>query len=473
MEQEKSAHKNVLFLLADDQRFGTIRALGNHDVRTPNLDWLVQNGTSFTGAHLPGGTSGAICMPSRAMLLTGRTLFHIEGEGQSIPKQHTMLPEVLRRAGYTCFGTGKWHNGPPAFTRGFSCGEDIFFGGMWDHWNVPVCRHDPTGVYDNVINFVSDFPHTNKPRRIHCDAIHPGIHSSRVVTDSALRFLERHTDDAPFFAYVSYLAPHDPRTMPPQYRDLYDPAALTLPANWAGQHPFAFGVEDIRDETLLPTPRTQEALRNELADYYAMISHLDAEIGRLLSHLRETGQIDNTVVVFTSDNGLSLGSHGLLGKQNLYEESVRVPLVFAGGGVPQGQTVQGNVYLMDIFPTLCELLRLPIPASVEGESFCTAFANPAAPLRETLYFVYNDLLRAIKHGNHKLIHYAMPGQPTHKIQLFDTQADPLEQNDLSGTRPALAAELSKILRAQSEVWENTNHPYSDAFWGELLIHTLE
>lgn len=124
--------KNVLFILTDDQRYNTLHALGNNDIITPNMDWLVKNGVSFTNAHIPGGTSGAVCMPSRAMLNSGRTLFHIEGEGQSIPETHTTLGQAFKEAGWETFGTGKWHNGPPAYTRSFSCGDNAFFGGMWD-----------------------------------------------------------------------------------------------------------------------------------------------------------------------------------------------------------------------------------------------------------------------------------------------------------------------------------------------------
>ena len=106
---------NILFFFTDDQRFDTIRALGNSDVQTPTMDQLVAEGTTFTHAHIPGGTSGAICMPSRAMLHTGRTLFHLDGAGQGIPNDHVMLGEHLQANGYRTWGTGKWHNGPASF----------------------------------------------------------------------------------------------------------------------------------------------------------------------------------------------------------------------------------------------------------------------------------------------------------------------------------------------------------------------
>ena len=138
---------NIVFFFTDDQRFNTIHALGNDEIITPNIDRLVANGVAFTHAHIPCGTSGAVCMPSRAMLNTGRSLFHIEGAGQSIPDDHTTIGEALQGAGYRTFGTGKWHNGARAYARSFTDGDEIFFGGMADHWNVPAFHYDPTGQY--------------------------------------------------------------------------------------------------------------------------------------------------------------------------------------------------------------------------------------------------------------------------------------------------------------------------------------
>ena len=143
----------MIILLTDDQRAGTLHALGNDVIQTPHMDELVRRGTSFTRAHIPGGTLGAVCMPSRAMLNSGRTLFHLSGEGQDIPAEHITLGECLRGAGYHTHGVGKWHNGPDSYARSFSSGADIFFGGMWDHWNVPVCDYNPNGQYEHRIHF--------------------------------------------------------------------------------------------------------------------------------------------------------------------------------------------------------------------------------------------------------------------------------------------------------------------------------
>lgn len=222
----------------------------------------------------------------------------------------------------------------PLLPRSFHQGDNIFFGGMWDHWNVPTCYYDPTGKYDNEINFVANFWEENKVIRQHCDRFHPGIHSTELLTDMAVSFLDEYTEDRPFFLYTAYLAPHDPRTMPDKYKELYQPENITLPASFQKEH-FEFGVSGIRDELLAPYPRTEEEMRRQLAEYYAMITHLDDEIGKIIEALKRNQQWENTIIILTGDNGLAIGSHGLMGKQNLYEESIRIPLIFAGPGDSQ------------------------------------------------------------------------------------------------------------------------------------------
>ena len=221
---------NILFLLTDDQRFDTIAALGNDQIHTPNFDYLVERGTAFTHAAIMGGTSDAVCMPSRAMLLTGRTLFHLEGRGESIPPQHTTMPEHFGDMGYQTFGTGKWHNGPDAYARSFSDGAEIFFGGMDDHWQVPACNFHPDGHYPAPRPHpVHWLPGERSMTDKRYDHVAQGVHSSELFAAATCDFLARRDRSRPFFAYVAFMAPHDPRTMPPEYLALYDPAQLDLP----------------------------------------------------------------------------------------------------------------------------------------------------------------------------------------------------------------------------------------------------
>ena len=404
---------NVLFLFSDDQRFDTIGALNNSEIRTPNLDRLVRRGTAFTRAHIMGGTSGAVCMPSRAMLLTGRSLFHLQDRGAGIPEEHALLPEIFRSAGYRTFGTGKWHNGRRAYARSFSHGGKIMFGGMSDHLKVPLFDFDPTGEYPKKRKYIGS-----------------GF-SSTIFSDETIRFIENDIGDDPFFAYVSYTAPHDPRMAPKEYADLYPPEGVGLPKNFMPAHPFENGEMRVRDEKLAPFPRTEKVVREHLAAYYAMITHMDAEIGRILDALDRSGKASNTIIVFSGDNGVAVGCHGLLGKQNIYDHSVRVPLIVCGPGIPQGGRAEGLCFLNDLFPTLCDLADLDTPASVEGKSLVPMLRDPGRRVRDSVFLAYRKFQRGIRTDDDwKLIKYCVRGETS--TQLFDLNSDPHELHNLAG-----------------------------------------
>ena len=415
---------NILFLFTDDQRFDTIRALGNKYIFTPNMDSLVKNGTTFTNSYIMGGQSAAVCMPSRAMLMTGRHLFHLENNGQNIPPGHTTMPEAFRKAGYTTFGTGKQHNSTQTFARGFSAGDKIFFGGMSDHYKVPIRDFDPAGKYPKEKIYFEN-----------------GIHSSELFSDAAVRFLQSYKDDSPFFLYISYTAPHDPREMPEKYLNMYDPEKIPLPENFLPRHPFDNGELEVRDENLAPRPRTPEEIRKHLAAYYSMITHVDDRIGRVLTALKETGHAENTIIVFSGDNGLAVGQHGLMGKQNVYEHSVHVPLVINGPGISEGEKRGDFCYLFDIFPTLCDLTGLPVPESVDGISLASAIRGETRKPRDSLFFAYKNFQRSVRTDRWKLILYNVNGVKT--TQLFDLVNDPRETTNLAG-EPEYAGHIREL-----------------------------
>ncbi|MBT3295382.1 MAG: sulfatase-like hydrolase/transferase [Verrucomicrobia bacterium] len=455
---------NIVFFFTDDQRFDTIGALGNSAIQTPNIDQLVARGTAFTHAHIPSGTSGAVCMPSRAMLHSGRSLFHIDRQGQQIPEAHTTLGEALQGNGYRTFGTGKWHNGRPAFNRSFSDGDEIMFGGMADHWNVPVYHYDPSGAYSTQLPICKDAFTTKEVKQREADHINSGVHSSEMVCSAGIDFIQQQNGEQPFFAYISFLAPHDPRVMPERFHGMYDPADIELPPNFAGGHPFDNGGLHIRDEELAAFPRTPEETREHIADYYAMITHLDHELGRVVQTLEEQELLDNTIIVFAGDNGLAVGQHGLFGKQNCYEHSVRVPLIFAGPGVPEGKRTDAYAYLYDIFPTLCGLTETPVPESVEGKDLIPCMQSDA-PLRDTLYFAYCDCQRAVKDRHCKLIEYAVEGRDR-QTQLFDLIDDPWELTNLAA-HPDYAdtiTELRKELIRLRDAWDDQQPEMGQTFW---------
>jgi arylsulfatase A-like enzyme len=459
---------NVLFFFTDDQRFNTIRSLGNPEIQTPNIDALVESGTTYTRTHIPGGTSPAVCMPSRAMLATGRTLFHIDHEGQSIPENHTTMGECFRQAGYATFGTGKWHNGGLSFGRSFTWGDEIFFSGMWDHWNVPTYHFDPSGQYQAKSPYIRNYMLSNQVNTIACDHLHPGKHSTELFTDTAIDYITKYDQKKPFLAYVSLMAPHDPRSMPKRFQEMYDPSDIAIPANFQPQHQIDTGDLQVRDELLAAFPRQPLEIQKHIAEYYAMISHLDDALGRLLNTMADRRLLDNTILVFAADNGLAIGQHGLMGKQNLYDHSVRVPLILSGPGIPKGQKRDALTYLLDIFPTLCDLTGIDIPESVEGISFARNLQNPINPTREWLYLAYGSSIRGVTNGEYKCIEYFAPGNPAdgRATQLFDLRSDPLETHNLAAD-PTQRDRLN-LLRGQMEKfrdeWDDCKHPLGEAFW---------
>lgn len=464
---------NVLFILTDDQRFDTIHALGNKQIKTPNLDKLVENGTAFTHAHIPGGTSGAVCMPSRAMINSGKTLFHLYGAGEEIPKDHVTMGQCFKENGYETIGIGKWHNGTESFSRSFTNGDNIFFGGMWDHWNVPVCNYHPDGVYEKMANFTPDFQSANHPMQMICDKLSVGVHSTDLFTDTAIDFLKQKHEN-PFFMYLSYLAPHDPRTMPEEFQNMYNPDEIELPDNFLAEHPFYYGVGEmrgeLRDEDLAAYPRSEKEVKQHIADYYAMISHIDYNIGKLVQCLKDAGELENTVIVFTGDNGLAVGQHGLMGKQSVYDHSVRVPLIMSGAGINKGEKCDNYVLLLDIYPSLCELVGIDIPSSVEGLSFKPMLSeNKDFKTRNDIYFTYTSLARSIKNEQYKLIEYRIARENT---QLFDIKNDPHEKVNLynnADMKPVIDELKAKLIQYKHD-WEDTgDSKYTQAFWDNVTI----
>jgi arylsulfatase A-like enzyme len=393
-QKEEPVRPNILILFTDDHRFNTLGFLGNEDIRTPNLDRLAAEGVAFRRAHVMGGKSGAICVPSRAMLLTGKYVHSLEGAGDVIPPDHITMPETFGEAGYTTFFTGKWHNDKPSFVRSFASGGNIFFGGMHfenvgGHFAPWLHQFDSTGRYPDEAKRQS------------------GKFSSESYADAAVDFLQRQKDsDQPFYCHVAFTSPHDPRTPPPGFESIYDPEKIPLPANYLPEHPFDNGELKVRDEQLLPLPRTEEAVRKELALYYAMISEVDAQIGRILEALEKSEKKDNTIIVFAGDNGLAVGSHGLLGKQNLYEHSIRIPMIIAGPGIPKNAVRESFVYLSDIFPTLAALIGADVPPTAEGKDIRPVILRDEA-VRDNAFYIYRDLQRGVRTSdNWKLIKYS-------------------------------------------------------------------
>ncbi|WFB35942.1 sulfatase-like hydrolase/transferase [Kiritimatiellota bacterium B12222] len=409
---------NIVLFVCDDLRFDALGCAGNAQVKTPHLDQFAAEGLRFSRCSIPGGTHGAVCMPSRAMLHTGRPGLQLPDQGQDIDDAHVMMGEHFARKGYHTFHTGKWHNERRSFARGFQDGDQIFFGGMDDPWATHVQGFDPHGVYN------AEQPATGK-------------HATDLFVDTACEFVARQPTEQPFFLSVALTSPHDPRTAPEEFHALYSVEEIELPDNFLAMHPHDTGhvtafspegerVDAARDEDLARLPRRPAEIKQHIADYYAMTSHLDAAFGRLRASLEARGIWENTIVAFTADHGLAVGQHGLMGKQNLYEHSLRIPLILRGPGVPKGQCCDARVCHFDLYRTFCELIGLEVPASVAGLSLIPVWSGATG--REEFYLNYANSIRGLIQDGWKLIEYA--GEEGYRAsQLFDLTADPRELRD--------------------------------------------
>lgn len=435
---------NVVFIISDDHRHDAIHAFGDQTVKTPVLDRLAEEGVSFMQTHIMGGNTGAVCMPSRASVHSGANVFRAGGD-QVINPELSLLPETLQENGYETYAIGKWHNDFESFTRSFTGGDQLFFGGMSDHYHVPVHAYQEDGIYSKETMSYGE------------------KHSSELFADAAVNFLENVQKEKPFFLYVANTAPHDPRIAPEAYHNLYDSSQIDLPPNFVKEPSFDNGDMDVRDEQLGEMPRSESETREHIADYYAMISHLDAETGRILEALEKTGQKENTIIVYTADHGLAVGQHGLLGKQNMYDHSIRIPLIMSGPGIPKGKKVNRLTYQMDIYPTLCWLLNIDIPETVEGLSQVLFDEDKSEPTNAYVYAAYYKIQRMVKNERYKLIRYYREidrQRGSDYIQLFDLQEDPWEMNNL------IDDENYKLIRGQLaqalSVWQkDVGDPLAD------------
>ena len=411
-----SAKPNILFFFADDQRADTIAALGNPVIKTPNLDRIAYRGVSFSRAYMQGGMNGATCVPSRAMLLSGQNLFHID---EKLMRSETW-PEAFGKAGYSTFASGKWHNGNTSLPRVFQTARSMFTGGMTNPMEAKL-----SDVVDGKVAQA-------KP----CTK-----HACEVFADEAIRFIQEQSG-APFFAYVPFDGPHDPHIVPDDFPIHYTADEIPLPPNFLPQHPFNNGEMAIRDEQLLPWPRSEAGVRAFLASYYRYISFLDVQIGRVLAALEASPHAKNTIIVFSADSGVARGSHGLIGKQNVYEHSMRVPLIIAGPGIAENQRSEALCYLFDVLPTLGKLCGVTGPKTSDGIDFSATLSDASKPARSQLMFAYRNVQRAFTDGRWKLIRYPQ----VDRTQLFDLQVDPFEVTDLAA-KPEHAAKVAELTTA--------------------------
>ena len=431
--EQPAARPNVLLLVSDDQRPDTLGILKQSVVKTPHLDRLARRGTLFTRAVCPN----PICTPSRAEILTGCSGFRngVFDFGRVIDPRLPTWAQTMRSAGYRTAYVGKWHNNGRPSLHGYEQSRGLYSGGGGRWWKPQKDANgrDVTGYRGWVFQ-------TDEGQKMPDQGIGLTPDISRRFADAAIEVITS-KDDSPFFLHVNFTTPHDPLIWPPGFEDMYAPERIPLPRNFLPEHPFDHGNLRGRDERLLPWPRTAHDVKDELAVYFAVISYMDQQIGRILESLNKTEQAENTIVVFTSDHGLAIGSHGLRGKQNMYEHTIGVPLIMAGPGVPVHETCKAQIYLRDLYPTICDLTGIAIPDAIEARSVAPVLRGEAAAIHKRVFCYFRDSQRMIRDDRWKLIHYPR----LNRYQLFDLVNDRWERNDLSGD-PQHADQLDAMKR---------------------------
>ncbi len=444
---------DILFLFVDDMTYDGIRALGERDVMTPNMDRIVQQGVSFSNTYNMGGWSGAISAASRTQLMTGLSLWNAFTEQRKdsfkgMVENELMWPQVMKQEGYKTYHTGKWHVSGVDPSTIFDEVEAVRPGMPGDNYRTTKIGYNrPLSVDDN-----SWLP-WDKSMGGHWEG---GKHWSEVQADLLIGYMERNKESKePLFMTCAFNAPHDPRQSPEGYTDKYPIDQIALPASFQPEHPYMEQMragKKVRDEALAPWPRTEYAVKKHTQEYYAIITFLDEQIGRVLETLEKSGRADNTLIILAADNGLAMGKHGFLGKQSLYEHSVRIPLVISGCGLPKGESRDQMVYLQDLVPTVYDLVGIDKPKNVEFTSLLDIAKNKREDSHyDYVYCAYVDKQRMIKDDRYKLFII----KDAKKCYLFDLKKDPNEMNNLYGD-PKYKKVVDRLFAAYREYESNYN-----------------
>ena len=440
---------NILFIVVDDQSPFDFKFYNSKSpLQSPNIDKLAAEGMVFDSARHMGSFSGAVCTPSRHMIMSGRTVWHLPigpGAKEHCPPNLELntLAAVFNRAGYDTMRTCKQGNSYEGANKQFTV------------------RHDA-------------------PKRGGTDETGSTWHGDRVM--NYLNEREAKKDTNPFLINFGFSHPHDTRDGRPELLAKYgatnheDPNTLPalnpkqpmLPPNYLPAHPFNNGDASVRDEVEVSgvwRNRDEATIRNEIGREYACSESIDIQIGRVLEKLKAMGELDNTYIVYTADHGIAIGRHGLQGKQNLYEHTWRVPFIVKGPGIKPGSRVPGNIYLLDIVATLCDLAGIPAPESNEGLSFKPVLEGRQAAMRDVMYGVYcggtKPGMRCVQQGDWKLIKYDVMNGAVHETQLFNLAANPDELIKEHGSKDPLKTNLASNPEYATKLAEMEALPLSE------------
>ncbi len=421
---------NILFILVDDQSPFDFKFYNPKSaLQSPNLDKLAAEGMVFDSARHMGSFSGAVCTPSRHMIMSGRTVWHLPigpGAKDHCPPNLELntLAAVFNRAGYDTMRTCKMGNSYEGANKQFTVRHDATKRGGTD-------ESGSTWHGDQVMNYLAERDATK--------------------------------DADPFLIYFGFSHPHDTRDGKPELLAKYgatnhddpstlpalDPRLPALPTNYLSAHPFNNGDANVRDEVEVSgvwKNRDEPTIRNEIGREFACSENIDIQVGRVLAKLQAMGELDNTYIFYTADHGIAIGRHGLQGKQNLYEHTWRVPYIVKGPGIKAGSRVPGNIYLLDTVATLCDLAGIPAPESNEGLSFKPVLEGKKDSMREVMYGVYcggtKPGMRCVKQGDWKLIQYDVMNGSVHETQLFHLATNPDELLKEHGSNDPMKTNLA-------------------------------
>ena len=454
---------NVLFIAVDDLK-PILGCYGDGKVKSPNFDRLAARSRLFTRAYC----NQAVCAPSRNALLTGlrpQTLgiYDLGTNFRNAVPDALTLPQVFRQAGYRTEAAGK------IFHVGHGNHEDA---GSWSvpHWQAKTVAYAlpesrAKGVTREEALFSnSDTPVQKLPRGAAFESadVDDEQYPDGVLATEAIRRLRAAKDkpDEPWFLAIGFLKPHLPFCAPKKYWDLYDPATFALPTlRTAPEGAPAFAPTnwgELRQYSGIPAtgPLSDAQARQLVHGYYAAVSYVDAQLGRLIGALDELGLAEETIIVVWGDHGWHLGDHGQWCKHTNYEEATRIPLMVAGPGIASGAT-SALVESVDLYPTLCELAGLPASPRLEGKSFAALLRNVETRTKDAIFHVYprGELIgRAVRTPRHRLVEWKKPGAPadTAVLELYDYERDPLETRNHAAEQTETVAQLRAMLAAQPE-----------------------
>lgn len=434
-----SERPNIVVIVSDEHVAEATGCYGHPTLRTPNLDRLASDGVVYENAYC----NSPMCVPSRLSFFSGRYVHQIGAwDNGVIPgRQYRTWGHHLAEAGYESVIVGRTHFNGPDRLQGFT---------------HRLLDDRPSWIDDSGLP-PERTPEWRRASNSHVTEAGPGDHPNTrhdvKTTDLAVEFLRNRAQtesDDPFLLYVGYMHPHFPLIAPPEFLSWYDPDSVPLPPTRREdpktQHPM---IAQLRHAFRNDEPLTEEQERLATACYWALTSHLDHQVGRLLEAIDGTSLRSNTVVIYTSDHGEMAGHHGIWQKQCFYEPAVHVPMIVRP---PSGvewrlpARINADVSLVDLLPTLRALAGLPPDETLPGTNILAETGLPERPVFAEYHaqgMTTGGFM--LKRGNYKYCAY-----PGYEPQLFDVRNDPLERHDLAadpamaGVREKLAEELVQI-----------------------------